>query len=165
MSDEPAVLHWQDKEIKLRVVRGTEDETALDISKLRANTGLITLDYGYVNTGATESAITYIDGDEGILRYRGYDISALADREDPSFLEANDIEMRPAGECRLLKPAGMEVAGTWTLGRHLQGFDTFADEVQRLAERAIKCPEGAQLLHVVGDRSSSAVIELAGASG
>ena len=87
MSDEPAVLHWQDKEIKLRVVRGTEDETALDISKLRANTGLITLDYGYVNTGATESAITYIDGDEGILRYRGYDISALADREDPSFLE------------------------------------------------------------------------------
>ena len=87
MSDEPAVLHWQDKEIKLRVVRGTEDETALDISKLRANTGLITLDYGYVNTGATESAITFIDGDEGILRYRGYDISALADREDPSFLE------------------------------------------------------------------------------
>jgi citrate synthase len=87
MSDEPAVLHWQDEEIKLRVVRGTEDETALDISKLRANTGLITLDYGYVNTGATESAITFIDGDEGILRYRGYDISGLADREDPSFLE------------------------------------------------------------------------------
>ena len=47
MSDEPAVLHWQDEEIKLRVVRGTEDEAALDISKLRANTGLITLDYGY----------------------------------------------------------------------------------------------------------------------
>ena len=87
MSDEPAVLHWQDEEIKLRVVRGTEDEAALDISKLRANTGLITLDYGYVNTGATESAITFIDGDEGILRYRGYDISSLADREDPSFLE------------------------------------------------------------------------------
>ena len=87
MSDEPAVLHWQDEEIKLRVVRGTEDEAALDISKLRANTGLITLDYGYVNTGATESAITFIDGDEGILRYRGYDITSLADREDPSFLE------------------------------------------------------------------------------
>ena len=87
MSEEPAVLHWQDKEIKLPVIRGTEDETAIDISKLRDRTGLITLDYGYVNTGATESAITYIDGDAGILRYRGYDIEALADRDDPSFLE------------------------------------------------------------------------------
>ena len=57
------------------------------------------------------------------------------------------------------------MAGTWALRRHLQGFDAFADEVQRLAERALECPEGAQLLHVVGDRSSSAVIELAGASG
>jgi citrate synthase len=87
MSEEPAVLHWQDKEMKLHVIRGTEDEVAVDISKLRAETGLITLDYGFVNTGATESAITFIDGDEGILRYRGYDIEALADREDPSFLE------------------------------------------------------------------------------
>ena len=48
---------------------------------------LITLDYGYVNTGATESAITFIDGDAGILRYRGYDIDSLADQEHPSFLE------------------------------------------------------------------------------
>jgi citrate synthase len=87
MSDEPAVLHWQDQEIKLPVVRGTEDEVAIDIARLRAQTGLITLDYGFMNTGATESAITYIDGDAGILRYRGYDIAALADREDPSFLE------------------------------------------------------------------------------
>src|SRR5262245_35416132 len=87
MTEEPAVLSWQDKEIKLPVVRGSEDEVALDIAKLRAQTGLITLDYGFVNTGATESAITFIDGDEGILRYRGYDIAALADRDDPSFLE------------------------------------------------------------------------------
>jgi citrate synthase len=88
MSEEPAVLHWQDKEIKFPVVRGTEDEVAIDISKLRSSSGLITLDYGYVNTGSTESAITYIDGDAGILRYRGYDIEALADREEPSFLES-----------------------------------------------------------------------------
>jgi citrate synthase len=87
MTDEMAVLRWGDKEIKLPVVRGSEDEYAIDISKLRAQTGLITLDYGYVNTGATESAITYIDGDAGILRYRGYDIEALADQEHPSFLE------------------------------------------------------------------------------
>ena len=53
----------------------------------RRRPGLITLDYGFVNTGATESAITFIDGDAGILRYRGYDIERLADQEHPSFLE------------------------------------------------------------------------------
>ena len=52
----------------------------IDISKLRAQTGLITLDYGYMNTGATESAITFIDGDAGILRYRGYDIESSPSR-------------------------------------------------------------------------------------
>src|SRR5690348_12947875 len=87
MAEPPAVLRWNGKEIELPVVRGTEDECAIDISKLRAQTGLVTLDYGYVNTGATESAITFIDGDAGILRYRGYDIDSLADQEHPSFLE------------------------------------------------------------------------------
>jgi citrate synthase len=87
MAEPPAILRWNGKEIELPIVRGTEDECAIDISKLRTQTGLITLDYGFVNTGATESAITYIDGDAGILRYRGYDIEALADQEHPSFLE------------------------------------------------------------------------------
>ena len=89
MAEPPAVLRWNGKEIELPVVRGTEDECAIDISKLRAQTGLVTLDYGYVNTGATESAITFIDGDAGILRYRGYDIDSLADQEHPSFLETS----------------------------------------------------------------------------
>ncbi len=87
MADSPAILTWDGKQIELPIVRGTEDEVAIDISKLRAQTGLITLDYGFVNTGATESAITFIDGDAGILRYRGYDIDDLADHETPSFLE------------------------------------------------------------------------------
>jgi citrate synthase len=87
MSEAPANLTWDGRETPLPVVRGTEDEVAIDISKLRAQTGLITLDYGFVNTGATESAITYIDGDAGILRYRGYDIEALAEQEHPSYLE------------------------------------------------------------------------------
>src|SRR5436309_11318299 len=87
MSEAPAKLLWNGKEIELPVVRGTENEYAIDIAKLRAQTGLITLDYGFVNTGATESAITYIDGDAGILRYRGYDIEALAEQEHPSYLE------------------------------------------------------------------------------
>jgi citrate synthase len=83
----PARLSWNGIDIELPVIRGTEDEYGIDIAKLRDKTGLITLDYGYTNTGATESAITYIDGDAGILRYRGYDIEALADQDHPSFLE------------------------------------------------------------------------------
>ncbi len=87
MAEPPAKLIWDGKEIELPVVRGTEDECAIDISTLRARTGLITLDYGFMNTGATESAIAYVDGEAGILRYRGYDIDALAELEHPSFLE------------------------------------------------------------------------------
>src|SRR5689334_15672782 len=85
--DQTAILRSNGQEVELPVVRGTEDELAIDISALRAKTGLITLDYGYVNTGSTESAITFIDGEAGILRYRGYDIEGLADQESPSFLE------------------------------------------------------------------------------
>jgi citrate synthase len=86
MSD-GANLSYAGKQLELPVVEGSEHEKAVDISKLRAQTGLITLDYGYMNTGSTESAITFIDGDLGILRYRGYDIAELADHDEPSFLE------------------------------------------------------------------------------
>jgi citrate synthase len=87
MSDAPAKLSWDGTEIELPIVRGSENECAADISKLRAQTGLITLDYGFMNTGATESAITFIDGDAGILRYRGFNIEDLAEHDSPSFLE------------------------------------------------------------------------------
>jgi citrate synthase len=66
------------KEIELPIVEGTEHERAVDISKLLSTARLITLDEGYVNTGACTSAITYLDGDRGILRYRGYPIEELA---------------------------------------------------------------------------------------
>ena len=89
MSEPPAVLHYGGTETELPVIVGTENEHAIDIAKLRNQTGLITLDYGYMNTGSTESAITYIDGDVGILRYRGYPIEQLADHEEPSFLETS----------------------------------------------------------------------------
>ncbi|HTM00237.1 MAG TPA: citrate synthase [Candidatus Omnitrophota bacterium] len=69
----------------LPVVRGTEGETAIDIEELRAATGLITLDPGFANTGSCKSAITFIDGEKGILRYRGYPIEELAAKS--SFLE------------------------------------------------------------------------------
>lgn len=71
--------------VELPIVVGTEDEKAIDVSNLRAKTGYITLDPGYVNTGACTSAITFIDGEKGILRYRGIPIEVLAERA--SFLE------------------------------------------------------------------------------
>jgi citrate synthase len=67
------------------IVEGTENEIAIDISDLRDKTGAITLDFGYKNTGATKSAITFLDGDLGILRYRGYSIEELAEKS--TFLE------------------------------------------------------------------------------
>ena len=80
-----ADLSIGDKQIKLPVYVGTENEPAIDIAKLRDETGYVTLDSGYKNTGATKSAITFLDGEEGILRYRGYSIEELA--EKASFLE------------------------------------------------------------------------------
>ena len=67
------------------VVTGTENEKAIDTKKLRATTGLTTLDYGFKNTSSTQSAITFLNGEEGILRYRGYSIEELASKAD--FLE------------------------------------------------------------------------------
>ncbi len=76
-----------EKEISMPVLVGTENDRAIDISKLLKDTGHITLDDGYANTGAATSAITYLDGDRGILRHRGYPIEQLA--EHCSFLEVS----------------------------------------------------------------------------
>jgi citrate synthase len=73
------------KTVTLPVVEGSEAERAVDITQLRSQTGLITFDPGFGNTGACKSAITFIDGERGILRYRGYPIEALA--EQSTFLE------------------------------------------------------------------------------
>ena len=80
-----ATLSYDDKSYELPVVIGTETEAAVDISQLRAKSGLITLDSGYANTGACTSNITFIDGEHGILRYRGYPVEELAARS--SFVE------------------------------------------------------------------------------
>ncbi len=73
-----AKLTIDGKEVTLPVVVGTEGEVGIDIEKLRGDSGAITLDPGYGNTGSCQSAITFIDGEKGILRYRGYDIEELA---------------------------------------------------------------------------------------
>ena len=83
MSD--VVLHYPGGELPLERVPSTIGESGLDISQLLATTGDVTLDHGFVNTAACSSAITYIDGDKGILRYRGYPIEQLA--EYSSYLE------------------------------------------------------------------------------
>ena len=82
---ETAKINIQGKETELPIVIGTEKEIGIDISKLRAETKAVTLDYGFKNTGSTSSSITYLDGEAGILRHRGYSIEELADKAD--FLE------------------------------------------------------------------------------
>jgi citrate synthase len=84
---ETATLQFGDQTLELPIIEGSEGELAVDISNLRADTGLITLDPGYANTGSTKSAITFIDGDKGILRYRGIPIEQLADKS--TYLEVS----------------------------------------------------------------------------
>ncbi len=76
-----------DKVYELPVIEGTEQEQAIDISKFRGQSGVITIDPGFKNTGSTKSAITFLDGEKGILRYRGYPIEQLADQS--TFLEVS----------------------------------------------------------------------------
>ncbi|MFZ9886940.1 MAG: citrate synthase [Myxococcota bacterium] len=97
-----AKITFGDQALELPVIEGTEQERAIDIGNLRAELGLITLDPGYVNTGSTKSAITFIDGDKGILRYRGYSIEELAEKSN--FLEVAHLLIK--GE--LPTPAELE---------------------------------------------------------
>jgi len=107
---ETAELRVGNQIVTMPIIEGSEGERAIDISKLRSETGLITLDPGYANTGSCKSAITFIDGDKGILRYRGYPIEELA--EHSSFLE---------------------VAYLLTVGNlpNKQEFDSFRDTITR----------------------------------
>ena len=100
-----ARLEVNEKSIDLPLVMGSESEIGIDISKLRSQTKAITLDPGFVNTGSCESGITYLDGEKGILRYRGYPIEQLAEKSNflevsylliygelPTNLQLNDFE-------------------------------------------------------------------------
>ena len=100
-----AKLELNQKAIDLPLIKGSEGEIGIDISKLRSQTKAITLDPGFVNTGSCESSITYLDGEKGILRYRGYPIEQLAEKSNflevsylliygelPTNLQLNDFE-------------------------------------------------------------------------
>ena len=85
--DNKVVLQYPGGEYEMDIKQSTEGDSGFDISKLRNETGLVTFDPGYTSTGSTESKITFINGEEGILRHRGYDIADLA--ENASFNEVS----------------------------------------------------------------------------
>src|SRR5690554_7972305 len=80
-----ARFEYNGEKYEFPVVEGTENELAIDIKTMRSATGMITIDPGYKNTGSCARAITFLDGEKGILRYRGYSIEELAEKAD--FLE------------------------------------------------------------------------------
>ena len=82
-----AILELDGKKYEFPVIQGSENEVAIDIEKLRSASGAITIDPGYKNSGSCKSEITFLDGEEGILRYRGYSIEDLADKAN--FLEVS----------------------------------------------------------------------------
>ena len=82
-----AKLKVNDATYELPVIEGAEGEIGVDISTLRSQSGVITLDKGFKNTGSTKSAITFLNGEEGILRYRGYSIEELSSKSN--FLEVS----------------------------------------------------------------------------
>ncbi|MBE50265.1 MAG: citrate (Si)-synthase [Flavobacteriales bacterium] len=84
---EKVIINYKGKEYDLPIITGSEDEKAIDISSLRKDTGLVTLDRGFKNTGSVTSNITFLNGEEGILRYRGYPIEDLAEKS--TFLEVS----------------------------------------------------------------------------
>src|SRR5512134_446434 len=87
MSDKAEIRLPDGAKLDCPLVVGSENERAIDINQLRAKTGLVTLDPAYMNTGATRSAITFLDGEKGILRYRGIPIEQLA--EHSRFVEVS----------------------------------------------------------------------------
>ena len=128
-----ATLQYDGKAVTLPLIRGTENETAIDIEKLRAQTGLITMDPGYGNTGACRSAITFIDGEKGILRYRGYDIAELAEKS--TFLEVSWLLLH--GEL----PTREELSGfTQDITRHTLLHENFRRFFEALPKDAHPMP-------------------------
>jgi citrate synthase len=130
-----ATLNYDGKAVTLPVIRGTENESAIDIEKLRAQTGLITMDPGYGNTGSCKSAITFIDGEKGVLRYRGYDIADLAEKSN--FLEVSWLLLH--GEL----PTAAELSGfSREISRHTllhENFRRFFDALPKDAHPMPVC--------------------------
>jgi citrate synthase len=128
-----ATLTYNGQTVSLPLVKSSEGDMAIDIQKLRASTGLIALDPGFGNTGACRSTITFIDGERGILRYRGYDIADLA--EQSTFLEVAWLLLH--GEL----PSGAELAQfTGEVTRHSLIHENFRRFFEALPKDAHPMP-------------------------
>jgi citrate synthase len=126
-------ISYQGKTVALPLIEGSEGEVAIDIRNLRAQTGMITFDPGYANTGSCKSAITFIDGEQGILRYRGYPIENLAERS--TFLETAWLLIH--GEL----PSGPELESfRGEITRHTLLHDNFARFFSALPKDAHPMP-------------------------
>src|SRR6187549_1755738 len=138
-----ALLKLDEKEYPLPILAGTEGEKAVDIRTLRAASGYIAYDQGYGNTGSCESQITYLDGDNGILRHRGYPIEQLAQYSDfveTSFLiiygELPTPAQRKEFGLRLRKNAAVETQ----MQKILEGFPTSASPMAMLSAMVSALP-------------------------
>lgn len=138
-----ALLKLDDKEYPLPVMEGTENEKAVDIRALRATTGHIAYDQGYGNTGSCESQVTYLDGDNGVLRHRGYPIEQLAQHSD--FVETCYLiiygelpspTQRKEFGLRLRKNAAVETQ----MQKILEGFPTSASPMAMLSAMVSALP-------------------------
>lgn len=138
-----ALLKLDDKEYPLPIIEGTEGEKAIDTRTLRAATGHIAYDQGYGNTGSCESRITYLDGDNGILRHRGYPIDQLANQSDyveTAYLviygELPTPAQRKEFGLRLRKNAAVETQ----MQKVLEGFPTNASPMAMLSAMVSALP-------------------------
>jgi citrate synthase len=138
-----AILKLDDKEYPFPVIEGTEGEKAIDTRTLRATTGHIAYDQGYGNTGSCESQITYLDGDNGVLRHRGYPIDQLAEYSE--FVETayliiygelpNPKQRREFGQ-RLRRDAPVEIQAQ----RILEGFPMHSSPMAMLSAMVAAIP-------------------------
>src|SRR5471030_2945927 len=138
-----ASLKIDDKEYPLPVMIGTEGEKAVDTRALRAASGYVAYDQGYGNTGSCESQITYLDGDNGILRHRGYPIEQLANQSDfveTAYLiiygELPNAAQRKEFGLRLRKNAAVETQ----MQKILEGFPTSASPIAMLSAMVSALP-------------------------
>ncbi len=140
-----ATLNFNGKILELPVIEGTEGELAIEISRLREQTGLITYDPGYANTGSCKSAITFIDGEKGILRYRGIPIEEF-DRPNPDFLEVAMLiifgELPKADHLLRFRMVSRATANLdESMKHHFEGFPITAPPMAQLSAmiNAISC--------------------------
>ena len=129
--NETVELKIGDKSFAYPVVTGSENEKGIDIGPLRAQTGYVTLDSGYKNTGACKSAITFLDGELGILHYRGYSIEELA--EKASFIEVAYLLVN--GELPTKEQLNAHVLGLKAQNALPEGMGAFINAMPKSIDR------------------------------